>query len=114
MLRLKARQADDRVIIEISDDGRGIDRTRVLAKAKQLGVLEAEVEAAAELDAATRQRLEEELARTLGARRVRLAVRVRPELLGGLVVKVGDRRLDASLRRRLLQLHRQLATGGGA
>jgi len=81
---------------------------------REAGVVEAEVEAAAELDAATRQRLEEELARTLGARRARLAVRVRPELLGGLVVKVGDRRLDASLRRRLLQLHRQLATGGGA
>jgi two-component system chemotaxis sensor kinase CheA len=33
------------VVIRIGDDGRGIDRGRVLAKAKQLGVLEAEVEA---------------------------------------------------------------------
>ncbi|QIA26229.1 ATP synthase F1 subunit delta [Thermaerobacter sp. PB12/4term] len=81
---------------------------------REAGVLEAEVEAAAELHAATRQRLEEELARSLGARQVRLAVRVRPELLGGLVVKIGDRRLDASLRRRLVQLHRRLATGGQA
>ena len=80
---------------------------------REAGILEAEVEAAAELDADTRRRLGEELARALGAREVRLSVRQRPELLGGLVVKIGDRRLDASLRRRLVQLHRQLATGGG-
>ncbi len=33
------------VVVRISDDGRGIDRARVLAKAKTLGVLEAGVEA---------------------------------------------------------------------
>ena len=40
-----------------------------------------------------------------------------PRLLGGLIVRVGDRVLDASLRRRLLQLRYSMLharTGGGA
>lgn len=80
---------------------------------REAGIVEAEVQAATDLDDDTRRRLEEELACALGARHVRLAVRRVPELLGGLVVKVGDRRLDASLRRRLVQLHRQIVTGDG-
>lgn len=40
VLRLKARQADDRVIIEISDDGRGIDVEKVKHKALQRGLID--------------------------------------------------------------------------
>jgi two-component system chemotaxis sensor kinase CheA len=38
-IRLTARQKADRVIVEVSDDGRGIDRKRVLAQAIERGVL---------------------------------------------------------------------------
>ncbi len=44
-LVVAASRERSNVVVRISDDGRGIDRGRVLAKAKQLGVLEAEVEA---------------------------------------------------------------------
>ena len=40
VLRLKARQADDRVIIEISDDGRGIDVEKVKRKALERGLID--------------------------------------------------------------------------
>lgn len=40
VLRLKARQADDRVIIEISDDGRGIDVEKVKRKAFERGLID--------------------------------------------------------------------------
>lgn len=40
VLRLKARQADDRVIIEISDDGRGIDVDKVKRKALERGLID--------------------------------------------------------------------------
>lgn len=38
-VRLTARQQSDRVVIEVSDDGRGINRTRVLQRAIERGLL---------------------------------------------------------------------------
>ncbi|CUH40533.1 Chemotaxis protein CheA [Jannaschia seosinensis] len=38
-VRLTARQSADRVVIEVSDDGRGIDRPRVLARAIERGLV---------------------------------------------------------------------------
>ena len=38
-VRLTARQQSDRVVIEVSDDGRGIDRPRVLARAVERGLV---------------------------------------------------------------------------
>ncbi len=40
VLRLSARQSDDRVIIEISDDGRGIDVEKVKRKALERGLID--------------------------------------------------------------------------
>jgi two-component system chemotaxis sensor kinase CheA len=42
ILRITARQENDFVVIEVSDDGRGIDPQRVKAKAIQLGLITAE------------------------------------------------------------------------
>jgi two-component system chemotaxis sensor kinase CheA len=42
ILRITARQENDFVVIEVSDDGRGIDPYRVKAKAIQLGLITAE------------------------------------------------------------------------
>ena len=42
-------------------------------------------------------------------RRVELSSDVRPDVLGGLVVRVGNMVLDASVRNRLEQLRKQVA-----
>ncbi|MBT9382850.1 chemotaxis protein CheA [Pseudooceanicola sp. CBS1P-1] len=49
-LRLSASQRDDHVVIEIGDDGRGIDLDRVVAKALEKGLIDA-----AELDTMTEE-----------------------------------------------------------
>jgi ATP synthase F1 delta subunit len=73
-------------------------------------LLPVEVTSAIELDAETT----ETLGRTIGeraGRRVQLAARVDPDILGGIVVRVGNSILDASIRNRLEQLRRQVAQG---
>ncbi|MFZ0216144.1 MAG: F0F1 ATP synthase subunit delta, partial [Candidatus Dormiibacterota bacterium] len=60
-------------------------------------------------EAQDRERLVADLSRRFD-REVRLQVRVDPEILGGLVLQVGDRLIDASVRTRLQQLRRELAT----
>ncbi len=67
------------------------------------GEATAELVSAAPLEAADLAALEAALARFAG-RKVRLETRVDPALLAGLVVRVGSRMVDASLRRRLQQL----------
>jgi F-type H+-transporting ATPase subunit delta len=65
---------------------------------------------AIELDQATT----ESLGRTIGeraGRTVKLAARVDPDILGGIVVRVGNSILDASIRNRLEQLRRHVAQG---
>ncbi len=51
LITLSAQQVGGRVVIRITDDGAGIDRDRVAAKAKQTGLLGPEVDAAALPDA---------------------------------------------------------------
>jgi len=73
-------------------------------------VLPVEITSAIELDPATT----ESLGRTIGeraGRKVTLAAHVDPEILGGIVVRVGNSILDASIRNRLEQLRRQVAQG---
>jgi F-type H+-transporting ATPase subunit delta len=56
----------------------------------------------------------ESLGRTIGeraGRKVTLAARVDPDILGGIVVRVGNSILDASIRNRLEQLRKQVAQG---
>lgn len=68
-----------------------------------MGRLHAEVTLAHAPDAETERRLTEQLSRSLG-KTVIPHVRVNPEILGGVVVRYGDRVLDGSLRRQLLAL----------
>lgn len=74
------------------------------------GITSAEVRTAVPLPDETVDRIRRRLEQVLG-RRLRLRVEVRPELIGGLVVQIGDRRLDASLRRRLQLLRERIASG---
>jgi F-type H+-transporting ATPase subunit delta len=72
--------------------------------------LPVEITSAIELDQATT----EKLAKTIGeraGRTVTLAARVDPDIIGGIVVRVGNSILDASIRNRLEQLRRHVAQG---
>lgn len=71
------------------------------------GILEAEVITSLPLSAEVSQSLEEHLSRLTG-RRVRLNNRLDKEIIGGMVVQVGDRVLDASVKRRLELLKERL------
>jgi F-type H+-transporting ATPase subunit delta len=79
--------------------------------AARRGEVTAEVTAAQPLSEEQRHRLGEELRRVLG-RRVAVEVRVDRGLLGGIVVKVGSRMIDGSLKNKLARL--QLAMKGAA
>jgi F-type H+-transporting ATPase subunit delta len=78
--------------------------------AARRGEVTAEVAAAQALSPAQRGAVEEQLRRAVGAK-VTVEIKVDPSLLGGLVVKVGSRMVDASLKS---QLHRLEAAMKGA
>ena len=75
------------------------------------GVAVARVRVADELDDAALAAVRDQLGRTLG-REVRLQVEVDPSLIGGLVIQIGDRRIDASLRRKLRSLRDHIVQEG--
>lgn len=60
-------------------------------------------------DAALRQQVETALSRALG-KQVIASFNTDPEILGGAVVRVGERVYDGSVRRRLTRLRRQLVS----
>ena len=72
--------------------------------------LPVEITSAIELDTATTESLARQIADKAG-RKVKLATRVDPDILGGLIVRVGNSILDASIRNRLEQLRRHVAQG---
>lgn len=74
-------------------------------------VLPVEITSAIALDPQTTESLGATIGRQAG-RKVMLAARVDPDILGGIVVRVGNSILDASIRNRLEQLRRQVAHQG--
>jgi F-type H+-transporting ATPase subunit delta len=73
-------------------------------------MLPVEITSAIALDAETTAGL----GRTIGeraGRKVTLAARVDPDILGGVIIRVGNSILDASIRNRLEQLRRHVAQG---
>jgi len=66
------------------------------------------VTSAVALDAATVSQIGDRIAEQTG-RKVELSAVVEPDILGGLVVRVGNSILDASIRNRLEQLRKQVA-----
>jgi F-type H+-transporting ATPase subunit delta len=77
--------------------------------AQRRGEVTAQVVAAQELSSAQLNAVNEQLRKAVGSK-VAVEVKVDPTLLGGLVVKVGSRMIDASLRSKLNRL--QLAMKG--
>lgn len=77
--------------------------------AHRRGEVIAEVTAAQPLNDAQQSRLTETLRRSVGAK-VQIDLKVDPALIGGLIVRVGSRMIDSSLRTKLQKL--QLAMKG--
>ncbi len=77
---------------------------------QKLNRVHAGVILANEADARTQQQVVERLTRALGLE-VRAYFRSDPRILGGVIVKVGDRIFDGSVRRRLTVLQRRMLTG---
>lgn len=76
------------------------------------GRIHVHVTAARALDGDQRDELVSRLASATG-RQVQLHEKLDPGVIGGLVVKIGDRVLDGTLRRRLNRLRRELAAAQG-
>ena len=77
--------------------------------ADEADLINVEVTSAMELTAADRERIAARVAEAAG-RRVELAARVDPDIIGGLVLRVGDVIVDRSVQARIRQLRRRLAT----
>jgi F-type H+-transporting ATPase subunit delta len=71
-------------------------------------LLPVQITSAVELDPSVAERIGEEIGRQTG-RTVELTSNVDPEVLGGIVVRVGNSILDASIRTRLENLRKQVA-----
>ncbi|MDR2471909.1 MAG: F0F1 ATP synthase subunit delta [Treponema sp.] len=77
-----------------------LDRTR--------GRVEAVVEAASEPDGALRSALEDRAKALTGAGEVKLRIRIRPELIGGLRLRLGSLLFDGSLKTKLRRMEADL------
>jgi F-type H+-transporting ATPase subunit delta len=71
-------------------------------------LLPVQITSAVALDEATVKQIGDRIASQTG-RRVDLSASVEPDILGGIVVRVGNQVLDASVRNRLEQLRKQVA-----
>jgi F-type H+-transporting ATPase subunit delta len=75
---------------------------------KASGVVRVEVTTAIPADVALEQRIRDSLSKQLGSD-VQTTVRTDPAIVGGLVIRIGDRVIDDSLRTHLQQLQAALA-----
>ena len=72
--------------------------------------LPVQITSAIALDEQTTESLGQTISERAG-RNVKLAARVDPDILGGIIIRVGNSILDASIRTRLEQLRRHVAQG---
>jgi F-type H+-transporting ATPase subunit delta len=79
---------------------------RLWREANQM--LPVQITSAVPLDESVHERIGEEIGRQTG-RKVELAADVDPDVLGGIVLRVGNSILDASIRTRLERLRKQVA-----
>lgn len=94
------RKRRQRLLLEIAHEYRAL-------LDEKLGRLRVNVTLAAEPDEKAEEEIASDLSRALG-KTVLPQMRVDPNILGGVVVRYGDRVLDGSLRRRLLGLRRRM------
>jgi F-type H+-transporting ATPase subunit delta len=71
-------------------------------------LLPVQITSAVELDESVVKHIGDQISEQTG-RKVELSATVQPDILGGLIVRVGNQVLDASIRRRLDSLRKQIA-----
>lgn len=80
----------------------------VLLKLDEIqGIIEAKVETAYPLNKTQTSAIEKEIGEMTGGK-ARISVEVKPELIGGLVITIGSKRIDGSIKRRLELLEQDL------
>ena len=72
--------------------------------ARRRGEVSAEVISAVEMDDARQARVEQAISKLAGSDKLSLSMRVDPSLIGGLVVRIGSRMIDTSIRTKLNRL----------
>lgn len=103
-------------LLRVLADHERVDRLAEIAGAfrhrvdEHLGIVDAEVTTPTPLGEAEVEDLRAKLARATG-RTVRLRTRTDPELLGGLVTRIGDVIYDGSLRHHLGRIHDRMIEG---
>ena len=78
---------------------------------KRNNIVNATATSASPLDDAEIQAITARLEQMFGGQRVALETAVDPDLIGGVVVRIGDRLIDGSVRGRLERLRYKLASG---
>lgn len=96
--------AKNRRLFAVRDMIRGY---RMLA-ARERGEVEAEVTSAFPLSQAQLDALRDQLRASVGGKPVTMSTRVDPGILGGLIVKMGSRMVDSSIRTKLVSLKTRL------
>lgn len=76
---------------------------------KQAGVVVADVTTAVPLDAAHQTRVADQLSKITGGKTVELRLHEDPRILGGMIAKIGDELIDASVATRLADLAERLS-----
>lgn len=94
------------------EKGRAADAAAVAAAFGEMadereGIAHAQITTAVPLDPAQVADIEQQLSTSMG-KRVRATAVVDPAILGGVLVRVGDRLIDGSVRSRLRRLRREL------
>lgn len=74
------------------------------------GIVEAKIETAYPLNKTQSAALEKEIGAMTGGK-AKISVDVKPELIGGLVITIGSKRIDGSIKRRLELLEQDLRAG---
>ncbi len=93
----------------LASNGRLIALPRIIKAfqqehARRRGQVSAEVLSAVELDDRRKAVVENAVARLAGSDKLSLSMRVDPSLLGGLVVRIGSRMIDTSIKTKLSRL----------
>ena len=93
----------------VASNGRLHALTRIISAflaehARRRGEVSAEVISAAEMDDTRRARVEQAVSKLAGSDKLSLSMRVDPSLIGGLVVRIGSRMIDTSIRTKLNRL----------
>ncbi len=102
-LMLLTHKQRERLLPEVIEEFRAL-------RDRKLGVVGAEVRTAVPISASQEEDLAERLTRSTG-KNVRLRTTVDPALKGGLVVRIGDTVVDASVRRQLERLRERFLQG---